>query len=243
MVHTHRADMNSILLLLCFEFHRFKIILRKILNVEIREDTHSTHDTGQKIFEAPIRYFWKRCIQRKISCRAVRAFHWSWLQCNWKPAFHAFLHNCLWRGGVGWQILLEHLPLTLLTFLFWFCSQSDAFQLFANHKSESWMQWKDCANFFTETIAHYSPKATESNVHAMQSFLPPARKRGWEGVEIKTENWNEKNRDYVIVATNWIGNVKVWSKDKEPTWKLVEKGGGVLRLGLEWEGGAFQWTN
>ena len=104
MVHTRRADMNSILLLLCFEFHRFKIILRKILNVEIREDTHSTHDTGQKIFEAAIRYFWKRCIQRKISCRARRAFHWSWLQCNWKPAFHAFLHNCLWRGGVGWQI-------------------------------------------------------------------------------------------------------------------------------------------
>ena len=91
MVHTHRADMNSILLLLCFEFHRFKIILRKILNVEIREDTHSTHDTGQKIFEAAIRYFWKIRIQRKSS--AALWGHFIEVDCNVIENLH-FMHFC-----------------------------------------------------------------------------------------------------------------------------------------------------
>ena len=81
-----------------FEFHIFKIIERKILNVKIEWITHSTHDTGERFFfQAAIKCFWKKMHGDEISC-VGRALHWSWLQCNWEvPAFHAFLHNWLWR--------------------------------------------------------------------------------------------------------------------------------------------------
>ena len=149
--------------------------------------------------------------------------HFIEVDCNVIENLH-FMHFCtiaFEEGGGMTDILLER-PLTLLTFRLLILLTIQCIPIVCQSWKGKWDKMKGLWQ-----LPHWNYRSLLlKSVRAMQTFLPPARKRGWGGVEMKRGNQSDKTGIiYVIVANNWIGNVKVWSKDKEPPWKLVEKEG------------------
>ena len=94
-----------------FEFHIFKIIERKILNVKIEWITHSTHDTGERFFfQAAIKCFWKRCTGMKFPALGGHSIE---VDCNVIEKSLHFMHFCT----IDFEEMTDPRFLSILIFL------------------------------------------------------------------------------------------------------------------------------